>query len=371
MDNFSDIIHFKDSDAALAVKQLLHEQDFIHAIRCLRFPNIANSLNPILYRLIKRQLNKRLKQVDSLNSFQKRMFYYLDFMARSTAANVSCSGLQHLDKETSYLFISNHRDITLDPAFINYFLYQRWGKSLRIAVGDNLFDDSFISLLMLLNKSFSVIRHEPSPKKRLSYFKQLSAFIHHCIKNEQHSVWIAQRNGRAKNGIDISDPVIIKMLAINRGKTPFADYIKSLNIVPVAISYQYDPCDTDKAQELYTLENTGVYHKSENEDINSISKGILGYKGHVHVAFGKPIDSTFIDAESLSLYLDKQIQQLYQPHSSNLVAYELINGSIPSGLSYSKKQQQEFMARLAKVPEHLKTYWLQAYANPLKNHIAP
>lgn len=365
MDKFHDINYFTDRHVAQAIAKLGQDKNFIHALRCLRYPNVTNLLNPYLYRKQRQTLQQKFKQVKTLNQFQQQMFCYLDDMVKSTTSQASCSGLEQLNPQQAYIFISNHRDITLDPAFINYFLFQHWNKSLRIAVGDNLFDNSFVSLLMLLNKSFSVKRHEPSLKKRLTYVKQLSSFIRYCINDEQQSVWIAQRNGRAKDGIDKTDSAIIKMLTINRQTTGFAEYTKNLAIVPIAISYEYDPCDIDKAQELYTLEKTGDYKKLENEDFESMAKGILGYKGHVHVAFGQPLQQELADAESVSLYLDQQIQQLYNIHSSNIIAYEQLNRSIPNGLRYSKKQKKVFMQRMERVPSHLTRHWLEAYANPL------
>lgn len=370
----SKIDHLNDSDTGAFVHALLNDAAFRKAIRCLQFPRWPELLHKPLEQWIYWQLCRRLAKVQSVDKFQSQMFFYLEHMVKASTTLTTSAGLHILDKQQAYLFVSNHRDITLDPAFINYFLYQQWDKSVRIGVGDNLLDQSFVSKLMLLNKSFSIKRMEVLPRKRLANMHSLAQFIADSIQHEQHSVWIAQRNGRAKDGIDKTDPALIKMLSIHH-RHQFSEYIKQLNIVPVAISYEYDPCDILKAQELYTLECTGQYQKSENEDLHSMVQGIMGFKGDVHVHFGQPLTTVYPDAAAVAAAIDEQVIGSYKLHASHIFAYQKLYahstelGKLEKVLSLTPQQWRDkrayFDRRFNTVPEHLQAHWLAMYANPV------
>lgn len=207
----------------------------------------------------------------------------------------------------------------MDPAFVNWVRYQYGMDTVRIAIGDNLLSKPYVSDIMRLNKSF-IVNRSATGREMMKALTQLSSYIDHSIQSG-HSIWLAQREGRAKDGNDTTDPAILKMLYMaHRKARSFPEHVKRLNIVPVSISYEYDPCDSLKANELYAKEVEGNYEKSKFEDIESIVKGITGHKGHVHVAFGDPIDGDFDTPEALAQEIDRQIISNYYLHPSNLLA---------------------------------------------------
>lgn len=376
MDKFADIRPYRDDEVEDVIKSIIADDEFIAAIRTLKFPRLPAFLNPVLFPIFRLIIKRETKNVKTVNDFQSRLSGYLDHMIATRIDKVTISGMEKLSEKESYLFVSNHRDITLDPAFVNYALFHKFGKTVRIAIGDNLLTKDFATKLMRINKSFIVKRSEKAPRKLLANLRELSEYISFCLKQDDHSVWIAQREGRAKDGLDRSDPAIIKMFAINDGRGEnFAEFIKQLNIVPVAISYEYDPCDVMKANELQTIATQGSYVKAPQEDIASIAQGISGYKGHVHISFGEVLKGHFDDADEVAAWLDKQIIDGYVLHPSNYFAYEKLYGNFPEGVYSSRripfnapamsKERKAFEERLATVPEHLHEYWLNAYANPI------
>lgn len=372
MDKFADIRPFTDCEVADAVNAILADDGFITAIRRLRWPLAPDAINFLLLPLTRLMLKHQLNGVTSSDNFQQRMFPYVDHMVATTVRKFSISGLGNLSANKNYLFISNHRDITLDAALTGRAIFHRLHKTPRNAIGNNLLHPDFASKLFKLNKCFIVNRHISSPQKRLSHLRHLSAYIYFCLKDDNHCVWLAQKEGRAKDGLDKTDPAIIKMLAMNkRSDQTFSDFIKTLNIIPVSISYAYDPCDTVKANELYMLATTGSYRKTEDEDFNSIGQGILGYKGDVHINIGATINANLNDANATAQFLDQEIIRNYKLHASNFLAYRQLYGELPCwfqdevDLLHTNKEESFFMQRLKAVPQYLQHYWLTIYANPI------
>lgn len=381
MDKFADIRPFNDNEAADAITAILADDGFIAAIRRLRWGALPDCINFLSLPVIRRILKRQLKGVRSPDKFQQRMFSYMDYMIATTINELSVSGIEKLSADMNYLFISNHRDITLDAALAGRVLFERLQKTPRNAIGDNLLQPDFVSTLFRLNKCFIVNRRTTSPRKQLANMHRISTYINFCLKEDNHCVWLSQKEGRAKNGLDKTHPAIIKMLAM--AKSPyemFSDFITSLHIVPISISYEYDPCDLQKANELYMLATTGRYTKTEREDFTSMGMGILGYKGNVHLSIGKVIHEDLPDANAVAHFLDREIIDGYKLHNSNLFAYRLLYGEIPVSkhnllaASPAGKDMHFFDKRLKSVPEHLRKYWLTMYANPVisklqsKNH---
>jgi hypothetical protein len=268
------------------------------------------------------------------------------------------------------LFMSNHRDITLDPAFTNYALYHNKRETVRIAIGDNLLTKPYVGDLMRLNKSFIVKRSERGPRQILKAYQDLSAYIRHSIQTEQVPIWIAQREGRAKDGIDRTEPAIIKMLAMNRDKQSesFADYMAGLRIVPVSISYELDPCDGLKAAELHEIASSGSYEKDEHEDVTSIATGIAGDKGQVHVAFGRVLPGGLETPEAVAAQVDRQIVENYCLHRSNVLAYQQLYGEgavlpIDARDARGSCSDEAFLARINALPAEHRECALGIYAN--------
>src|SRR5690606_2018707 len=371
-----DIRPYHDDEVRPTLDRILADPEQVDAVTRLKFPRLNRWAGGLLRPLVKRVLVQQLAGVNSVNGFQDVVEKYMARMIRSTTTALTISGLERLNPQQAYLFISNHRDIALDPAFVNWSLYHSDCNTLRIAIGDNLLTKPYVSDLMRLNKSFIVNRSAKAPREKLKAAKHLSAYIYHSIVNENSNIWIAQREGRAKDGHDKTNSAVIGMLTINRPKTQeFSDYVKQLNIVPVSISYEFDPCDAAKARELYHQRTSGSYQKEQHEDVKSIAMGIAGQKGHVHVAFGEVLHGNYMDTDEVVAEIDRQVLSNYVLHSSNCFAYEMLHGKTPK-VNYTEKnipfvpeklaeKRQQFEARIQAVPAAYRELVLAMYANPV------
>ena len=330
-DPFADIRPFNDDEVRPVLDRLIQDAEFIDAVAALKF---ASWLRPIVKPVLRWVLGRQFKSVKTVHDFQHVVKKYMDHMIESRTTKFTVSGLDQLDRNKQYLFVSNHRDIALDPAFVNYALYHNGFDTVRIAIGDNLLSKPYVSDLMRINKSFIVKRSAKGPREMLANSKHLAGYIRHSIQQEGSSIWIAQREGRAKDGIDKTEPAVIKMisLALQRKKESFADFARELNIVPVAISYELDPCDGAKARELSEKAIHGSYEKSEHEDVASIAAGIDGEKGHVHVSFGQPLTKDFENADEVAEAVDQQVWSNYVLHPTNFFAYKRLHGDYPQGV---------------------------------------
>lgn len=358
-DPYQEIRPFNDSEVGDALNHILQNDEFISAVTRYQFPKLATSLGWLLKPFVRIALAAKVGDVESVADFQALVANYMKKMISRSTTKLTCSGIDQLDPEESYLFVSNHRDIAMDPAFVNWVRYQYGMDTVRIAIGDNLLRKPYVSDIMRLNKSF-IVNRSATGREMMKALTQLSSYIDHSVQNG-HSIWLAQREGRAKDGNDATDPAILKMLYMaHRKARSFAEQAKRLNIVPVSISYEYDPCDSLKANELYAKATEGAYEKSEYEDIASIVKGITGQKGHVHVAFGDPIEADFDTPEALAEEIDRQIISNYYLHSSNLLA-------AGQGDDASDAEKQGLEARLNSTVNGAEDILRQMYANPVIN----
>ncbi len=377
MEVFDDIRSYRDHEVSDVIQNLLNNADFFEAITTFRFPRLTKLFPSFTKKAVKQTLRKQLKGVDSIVKFQDVIAIYLKRIIEKTTSNLSESGLSELRKDRQYLFVSNHRDIVLDPALISYLLHQSLRNTVEIAIGDNLVKKDFISDLMKLNKSF-LVKRSVQGREKLEASKLLSQYIHHTLESGNH-VWIAQSEGRAKNGLDKTDPTILKMLHIakrgNRKELSLQDCMNDLHILPVSISYEFDPCDELKARELYEIDHNGHFEKDERADIDSISTGIEGFKGDVHICFGTEISALDSDTLSIANQIDEQVIGNYKLHPSNYLAYEKIQQedasiglsiealNIDTGLLNDKRD--EFEQRYQNIAVELRPYFLQMYANPV------
>ena len=369
-DPYADIRPYRDDEVAPVLERLLGDPEFLDAIAALRLGRLARLFPALLRPLVRRRLAREVRDVADVSTMQGVIKHYMDRMIESTTGGFSVSGLKGLDPERAYLFMSNHRDIAMDPAFTNYALHQSGRETVRIAIGDNLLTTPWASDLMRLNKSFIVKRSLSGPRELLAASKTLSSYIRHSLQQENAPVWIAQREGRAKDGIDRTEPAVIKMLSLSRDKREeaFADHIASLGIVPVSISYELDPCDALKSRELYEKASSGAYEKGEQEDIASIGQGISGDKGRVHVSFGTPLGASFDTPEAVAEEVDRQIIEQYCLHPSNLQAYHMLHGrdaQVPDDLYLEEGDcsPKDFLERLHEMPHPHRRYALAIYAN--------
>lgn len=381
MNEFDDIRPYRDDEVRPTIDRLLADPELTDAVARLRFPTLNRWMGWLIKPVVRMKLAQQLAGINDVKGFQSVVAKYMDGMISKRVRSLTVSGLEKLDKQGAYLFISNHRDIAMDPAFVNWILYHNDCNTLRIAIGDNLLTKPFVADLMRLNKSFIVNRSAKAPREKLKAAKYLSSYIYHSICNEHSSIWIAQREGRAKDGCDKTNSAVLGMIALNKPKTEeLAEYIRKLRIVPVSISYELDPCDAAKARELYLQRTEGSYQKEEHEDVKSIAMGIAGHKGNVHLAFGDVLNGNYADADELVAALDHQILGNYVLHATNCFAYEMLHGKVPA-VNYGagntpydpeklRVEKAEFETRINHIPSEQRAIALGIYANSVVSKIA-
>lgn len=383
MTDFDDIRPYNDEEVLAALARIVNDDECLNLIAGIKFPNLFKAFPWLLRPLLRWNLSRRVKGIQSVYDFQLIVESYLSSMLAKTTSGLSISGLENINLNGAYLFVSNHRDITLDPALTNYALHTKGSKTARIAIGDNLLSKPFVTDLMRANKSFIVRRSLSGPRELLKSLKNLSAYIWHSLKVDNENIWIAHREGRAKDGLDKTEPAVIKMLAIARPKSvEFAEYIQQLNIVPVSVSYEYDPCDAMKARELRLIEESGSYTKVEHEDMESIGKGIVGDKGHVYLHFGEQLQGDYPNADAVAEALDKAIIKNYRIQATNILAYELLYGKDKLAEAFalanmfsdeervcSDSDRERFHQRIADMADEDTLCALNIYANPIVNRL--
>jgi 1-acyl-sn-glycerol-3-phosphate acyltransferase len=359
-DPFKDIRPYYDYEVEAVLQNLLYDNEFISAVTQYQFPSLPPWISKLIRPIVRIGLAREFGEIQSVKQFQRMVAKYMAKMIARSATRLSCSGMENLEDDEAYLFVSNHRDIAMDPAFVNWIHYQRDLPTVRVAIGDNLLSKPYISDLMRLNKSFIVKRSPKGPRQMIAAVTQLSAYIDHSIQ-EGESVWIAQREGRAKNGNDKTDPALLKMFYMSQRKQrSFSEAIKRLHIVPVSISYEFDPCDQAKARELAAHEQDGVYEKGQHEDIESIVQGITGFKGAVHIHFGDVIVDEFDAPEVLAAEVDRQIHQNYFLHPSNYIAAGQCE-------KVTAQDQEAFEKRFTRLNQRESEIMRQMYAYPVVN----
>ena len=373
MDKFKEIRPYHDHEIRPVIDRLITDPEFLSSIASFYAPKMSRLFPGVMRMIARKKLQGQVVSVHDVASMQDVIADYMYKMIEDTTTSLTHSGLEHLDSERSYLFVSNHRDITMDPAFVNYMLYSAGNRTVQIATGDNLLKKPFVSDLMRLNKSFIVLRSLKG-RELLQGLTLLSEYMHHCIEQGSH-VWIAQREGRAKNGVDKTEGALLKMLAMFQRKQPLSESLQKLHIVPVSISYEYDACDVLKAEELHTIETTGFFTKNEKSDIQSIVAGMIGFKGAVHVAFGREMQYESDDPDVIAASIDSQILENYKLRDSNYIAFELLQekGLLPESAAGMKinspeiksESREVFLDRLRMVDPKLHRHYLLSYANPV------
>lgn len=377
MNKYDDIRPYRDDEVPEVLDRLSGNGEFIDTLLSIKYPTLARWF-PWLFRpIISRALNRAFAKINTVRDLHDAMRASMGNLLAKIDSTVTVSGLDKLDRETPYLFISNHRDIAMDPAFVNVALYDDERDTVRIAIGDNLLTKQFTADLMRLNKSFIVKRSVVNRREKLAALMQLSGYIRFSLTEEHSSVWIAQREGRAKDGMDKTEPALLKMLALSKSKEQtFAEAIAELNVVPVSISYELDPLDEAKGQELYAKQMDGVYEKDEHEDFASIYNGIVGRKGAVHVAFGQPLTSHIDSADEMAVAVDQQIIENYHLHPTNILAFEQIEESHQRVVDWREGMDcdwaaitREFNQRINAIPERYRDIVLAMYANPVRQKL--
>lgn len=377
MGEFDAIRPYDDAEVPAVLARLLSDPAFLDILTHFRFPRMAGAFGWLLKPLIARRLRKEFAGVSCVSTLQDKVEYYVDHTIERATDGVTYTGVEQLKSGTAYLFLANHRDIVMDPAFVNYAVYHAGLPTPRIAIGDNLLQKPFVSDMMRLNKSFIVHRSISGRREKLAAYQLLSAYINHSIRNDGQSIWIAQAEGRAKDGDDRTDSAILKMFHMSRKDEPFGAVIQSLHLSPVSISYEYDPCDQAKARELYIRATTGSYTKAPGEDDISIAQGITGYKGRVHINFAPPVTAFFEDTKQLAAEIDRQILGGYRLFPVHYLAYAQWADADPAlevpaaakvfPADELARAQAEWQRRLDACPAEQRPYLVQQYATPVRN----
>lgn len=374
-DRFDQIRPYHDDEVRTVLERLMRDPEFLDLPAKLMLPRL-NRFFPALTRwLIRRRLNHEVAAINSVAQLQQRVEKFLAQVMAKTVDQFDVSGIEKIVPERGYLFISNHRDIVMDSALINFALFHRQLQTARCAIGDNLLSKPFAADLMRLNKSFIVKRGAKGVKEILRNSQLLSDYIRESIEQDAN-VWIAQSEGRAKDGMDKTDPAVIKMLflAYRRDGMELTEAIQRMNLVPVAISYEYDPCDERKAIELDHVERFGQYEKAPFEDLASIAEGIQGKKGRVRLVFGEPLSGHFADPDQVAAAIDAQIITLFELFPPNWIAWRELHADDESakqtlaGLQPTAEQadiKEEFLQRCANLTPNQRQHFLRMYANPV------
>ena len=327
---------------------------------------------------------EQLRKTHSIRDFQCNFIYHtVQKILENSSDGLTTSGFEHLEKNNSYLFISNHRDILLDTTLLNAALFQNGHLMTASAIGDNLVQKSFIKTLARLNRNFLVLRGL-SPREMLQSSKLLSEYMGQLLLHENRSVWIAQREGRTKDGNDETNPGVLKMIGMSSDEADVMQYFKKLKIVPVSISYEYDPTDVLKMPQLLAEANNEVYVKSKNEDLNTILSGVMGQKKRIHLHIGKVLDTEIDRIVSENDSSNKQIQALaqeiddailsnYKLWPTNFIAYDILHKTTTYAHLYTESEKSLFERRLEMRigldnPIALEGF-LAMYANPVVNKL--
>jgi 1-acyl-sn-glycerol-3-phosphate acyltransferase len=327
---------------------------------------------------------EQLLKTHSIRDFQCNFIYQsVQRVLAKSSDGLTTSGFEKLEKNTAYLFISNHRDIILDTSLLNASLFTHGLVMTASAIGDNLVKKSFLLTLSKLNRNFLVQRGLP-PRELLQSSKLMSEYIGQLLLRENRSVWIAQREGRTKDGNDATHPGVLKMLAMGSDEENLIDYFKKIKVVPVSISYEYDPTDALKMPQLMAEANNEVYIKEKNEDFMTLLSGIMGQKKRIHIHIGDVLDKELdvIAAENdnankqiqaLAQAIDDSILSSYKLWPTNYIAYDILHKTNQFANFYTENEKQLFERRLEiKIdqsnPIALEGF-LNMYANPVVNKL--
>ncbi len=379
-EEYKDIAPYDDEQFAEKMEQLIED------------PGFKNAIQYILPGTDFNELTKTLRNLSGKDEFQKTiMLQILLRLEKGTTAGVTDSGAELVDLTQPRLFISNHRDIVLDASFLGLVMIRRGLPAQEIALGDNLLIYDWIENLVRLNKGI-IVKRNLRLTKALEAAKQLCGYIHYCITQKKESVWIAQREGRAKDSNDVTQEAVLKMLALNGNVDDLASRLLEVNITPLAISYEFDPNDYLKATEFLARRRDPEFKKSQRDDLKSMETGLLKYKGRIHFAICKEINEQLkplvgsTDKQEIvrraCAIIDHEIHSNYKIYPVNYYAFDRLEQSDRFADKYTAEQAAEyskyFNGQLDKVDlpnitaeerEFMLAAMLKMYANPLRNQL--
>jgi hypothetical protein len=371
VNKFDDIRPYYDSEIHDAMQRIVDNPLFENIVKFL-YPNYQVD-----------QVKAMFLSFNTVHGFQVNvMNSAIQNIIKSSSSGLSYSGIENLSGSERYLFLSNHRDILLDSAILQIILYANGHKPSEITFGDNLMSSQLIVDIGKSNKMFKLVR-SGTPRQIFINSKHTSEYIRWTINDKIESIWIAQRNGRTKDGNDQTQQAVLKMFGMSGGSDFVTNY-GDLNIVPLAISYEFDPGDILKTREVY-ISRRQTYVKAPNEDLNSILTGIRQFKGRIHLSVTSPISADElqrlnsankgVQIQELASLIDSRVYNSFRLWNTNYIAYDLLNGDVFRN-SYSTSEKEAFidymekgLANIEGNNEELKSIFLSIYANPVVNYI--
>ena len=372
MQRFDAIRPFYDSEINEALRDVVNHP-MMKTMMNFTFPEVEDEV-----------WKEQLKKTHSIRDFQCNFIYNtIQKVLEKSSEGLTTSGFDKLEKNTSYLFISNHRDILLDTTLLNVCLFEHGLVMTASAIGDNLVKKAFLSTLAKLNRNFLVLRGL-TPREMLHSSKLLAEYMGQLLLRENRSVWIAQREGRTKDGNDETNPGVLKMIGMGSDEANLMDYFKKIKIVPVSISYEYDPTDVLKMPQLMAEANNEVYIKDKNEDFMTILSGIMGTKKRIHISVGDVLnteidqivaenDNANKQIQALAQVIDDSILKNYQLWPTNFIAYDILNGTNKFAHLYKENEKSLFERRLemriGSDNPVTRQGFLSMYSNPVVNKL--
>ena len=372
MQRFDAIRPFYDSEINEALRDVVNHP-MMKTMMNFTFPEVEDEV-----------WKEQLKKTHSIRDFQCNFIYNtIQKVLEKSSEGLTTSGFEKLEKNTSYLFISNHRDILLDTTLLNVCLFEHGLVMTASAIGDNLVKKAFLSTLAKLNRNFLVLRGL-TPREMLQSSKLLAEYMGQLLLRENRSVWIAQREGRTKDGNDETNPGVLKMIGMGSDEANLMDYFKKLKIVPVSISYEYDPTDVLKMPQLMAEAKNEVYIKEKNEDFMTILSGIMGTKKRIHISVGDVLDTeidqivaendnTNKQIQALAQVIDDSILSSYRLWPTNFIAYDILNETDKFSHLYRESEKLLFERRLemriGSDNPVTRQGFLSMYANPVVNKL--
>ncbi len=370
MHKFDTIRPYYDAEVNEAIHSAVNHP-MMKAIMNFTFPELDDEI-----------WKEQLKRTHSIRDFQCNFIYKaLKKVLEKSSDGLSTSGFDTLEKNTSYLFISNHRDIILDTSLLNACLFEHGLVMTASAIGDNLVKRDFMNTLAKLNRNF-LVQRGLSPRELLQSSKLMAEYIGQLLLRENRSVWIAQREGRTKDGNDATHSGVLKMLAMGSDDANLMDYFKKIKIVPVSISYEYDPTDALKMPQLIAEANDEIYIKEKNEDFVTLLSGIIGQKKRIHIhvgdvlnkeleSIGQEFDNNNKQIQAVAQAIDDSILQSYMLWPTNYIAYDLLYKTNTYKRYYTEDEKSLFERRLEmKIDQNnplMVESFLAMYANPVVN----
>ena len=372
MGKFEDIGPYDFEGTKAAYLRLMEDARFHEAVeKCLPGYPMQN-------------LRDLLDQAQSVDDIQQGFIRkVLGTLVKVSTKDLSLRGIEQLPSDKAYLYISNHRDITFDPAMLEYYFFIQNRHSTKLCIGNNLLSTPLVEELGRANKMIIVKRNSADIRERLANFQHLSECIQYSLFEEKESVWIAQRDGRTKNGDDYTKQGLLKMITMGHSKD-LLQTIKAMNIVPMTISYEYEPCDALKAREEALKEN-GHYEKEPGEDFRSIKQGVFQQKGRVSLVLGTPLNEELdqidpdlhnnLKLDAVCKLIDSQIYQNYELYPTNFIANDLMHGTNQYADRYTEEEKAKFQEYLQRksvcpdvAPEKMMYYLLRIYGTSVDNH---